>query len=113
MNRRMALKQTAVAVAALAPFGSVFAQPDTWPSRTITMVLPAAAGSGTDLMARELANRLSTVLKQPIIVDNKPGASGLLGNPGGGAGAGRRIHAPVHQRHEHRHGAGLGQDPAL
>jgi tripartite-type tricarboxylate transporter receptor subunit TctC len=79
MNRRMALKQTAAAVAALAPFGSVFAQPDVWPSRTITLVLPAAAGSGTDLMARELANRLSTVLKQPIIVDNKPGASGLLG----------------------------------
>lgn len=79
MNRRMALKQTAAAVAALAPFGSAFAQPDTWPSRTITLVLPAAAGSGTDLMARELATRLGAALKQSIIVDNKPGASGLLG----------------------------------
>jgi len=79
MNRRMALKQAAAGLACLAPFGSVLAQPDAWPSRTITMVLPAAAGSGTDLMARELANRLSTALKQPIIVDNKPGASGLLG----------------------------------
>jgi tripartite-type tricarboxylate transporter receptor subunit TctC len=79
VNRRIALKQTAASLAALAAFGSVFAQSDTWPSRTITMVIPAAAGSGTDLMARELANRLGAVLKQSIIVDNKPGASGVLG----------------------------------
>ena len=66
MNRRMALKQTAAAVAALGPFGSVLAQPDVWPSRTITLVLPAAAGSGTDLMARELATRLGAALKHAI-----------------------------------------------
>lgn len=79
MNRRNALKRTAVSLAALAAFGSAFAQSDTWPSRTITMIVPGAAGSGTDLMARELANRLGTVLKQSIIIDNKPGASGVVG----------------------------------
>lgn len=68
-------------LAALATLGSAFAQPhtDVWPSRPITMVVPAGAGSGTDLMAREMATRLAVVLKQPVVVDNKPGASGSLG----------------------------------
>jgi len=43
------------------------------------MVVPASAGSGTDLFARELANRLGAELKQSIVVDNKPGASGIIG----------------------------------
>ena len=58
---------------------AVFAQPDGWPSRPITMVVPASAGSGTDLLAREVANRLGAALKQAVIVDNKPGASGVVG----------------------------------
>jgi tripartite-type tricarboxylate transporter receptor subunit TctC len=52
---------------------------DDWPSRLITMVVPASAGSGTDLMARELAHRLAAALKQTVVVDNKPGASGIIG----------------------------------
>ena len=50
---------------------------DTWPNRPITLVVPAAAGAGTDLLARELATRLSVALKQNVIVDNKPGGSGI------------------------------------
>lgn len=50
---------------------------DAWPRRPITLVVPAAVGSGTDLLARELATRLGTALKQTVIVDNKPGASGI------------------------------------
>ena len=50
---------------------------EAWPSRAITMVVPAAAGAGTDLLARELASRLAVALKQGVIVDNKPGASGI------------------------------------
>lgn len=42
------------------------------------MITPASAGSGTDVLARALAQRLAAVLKQPVIVDNRPGASGLL-----------------------------------
>lgn len=80
MNRRKAIQQTAFGLAALVAFSTASAQhTDPWPSRVITMVVPAAAGSGTDMMARELATRLATVLKQPVIVDNKPGASGSLG----------------------------------
>ncbi len=52
---------------------------EAWPNKPITIVVPAAAGGGTDIMARELASRLSQALKQPIIIDNKPGASGIPG----------------------------------
>ncbi|WP_252374561.1 tripartite tricarboxylate transporter substrate binding protein [Hydrogenophaga sp. 2FB] len=80
MNRRKAIQQTAAGLAALVAFGTASAQhTDAWPSRVITMVVPAAAGSGTDTMARDLATRLSAVLKQSVVVDNKPGASGVLG----------------------------------
>ena len=79
MNRRHALKRSAASIAMLAMGDAVFAQSGGWPSRPITMVVPASAGSGTDLLAREVANRLGAALKQAVIVDNKPGASGVVG----------------------------------
>ncbi|QIL84016.1 tripartite tricarboxylate transporter substrate binding protein [Diaphorobacter sp. HDW4A] len=51
-----------------------------WPSKTITFVVPGAAGGSTDIPARFLAIKLSERLGQPIIVDNKPGAGGSLGS---------------------------------
>ena len=50
---------------------------DAWPNRPITMVVPTAAGAGTDILARELASALSEALRQNIVVDNRPGASGV------------------------------------
>lgn len=52
---------------------------DSWPSRQITMITSSSAGSGPDALARSMAQRLSEVLKQPVIVDNRPGASGVIG----------------------------------
>lgn len=46
-----------------------------YPSAPITLVVPFAAGSGTDSVARAVASGLSARLKQPVIVDNKPGAN--------------------------------------
>lgn len=51
---------------------------DNWPSRPITLVVASGPGSGVDLAAREMAQKLSTALKQPVVVDNKPGGSGML-----------------------------------
>jgi tripartite-type tricarboxylate transporter receptor subunit TctC len=61
---------------ALIPAG-VLAQD--YPSRTITIVVPFTSGGGVDAMARLLAEKLRVSLKQSVIVENKPGASGMLG----------------------------------
>lgn len=50
-----------------------------FPSRTITIVVPFSAGGGVDAMARLLAESMSTALDETIIVQNRPGASGMLG----------------------------------
>ncbi len=51
----------------------------TWPGKTITMVVPYPAGGGTDVVARVIADKIGPKLGQTIVVDNKAGASGLLG----------------------------------
>jgi tripartite-type tricarboxylate transporter receptor subunit TctC len=51
----------------------------TYPDRPIRAVVPFAAGSATDTVARVFAERMSQTLGQPIVVDNRPGASGMLG----------------------------------
>ena len=79
MKRRLALPwifSAALPVSALSPMW-VQAQ-EAWPSRPLTLVVASAAGSGLDVIARETAQRLSLALKQPVVVDNKPGASGVL-----------------------------------
>jgi len=54
------------------------ARADTYPSRTITIVVPTAPGGGNDAMARILAEKMSANLGQPVIVENKPGANGAI-----------------------------------
>ena len=51
---------------------------DAYPSKPITMVIPFGAGGALDLVARVLADGLHTEFGQPVIVDNKPGANGLI-----------------------------------
>lgn len=52
---------------------------DSYPSRTITIVCPYAAGTTPDIIARQFADALSQRVKQPVVVETKLGAGGLLG----------------------------------
>lgn len=51
----------------------------TYPERPVTLVVPFTAGSGSDIIARIVGPRLAERWKQPVVVDNKPGASGNIG----------------------------------
>jgi len=73
INRRAAL-----AGAVALPFIPA-ARAQDFPSKPIKIVVPFAPGSATDITARGLAAKLQEILKQPVIVDDKPGASGQLG----------------------------------
>ena len=50
-----------------------------WPTRPVKVIVPFGPGSGTDLVARLLAPRLSEQWRQPVVVDNRPGADGIAG----------------------------------
>ncbi|KQW54570.1 hypothetical protein ASC92_21395 [Variovorax sp. Root411] len=70
------------AVLAMLP-GAGWAQgdslPEPFPKKVVTFVMPGPAGGGPDLVARKLGDLLGAQWKQPVIVDNKPGATGVIG----------------------------------
>jgi tripartite-type tricarboxylate transporter receptor subunit TctC len=66
------------ALLAAAACGPALAQTDAYPSKPISLVIPFAAGSGTDNVGRIVGQRLSERLKQPVVVENKPGANGQI-----------------------------------
>jgi len=67
---------TSVALVALF---TVAAQAQSWPDRPVKIVVPYAAGGGTDVLARIMADRLRDAFGQSFFVENRPGAGGMIG----------------------------------
>jgi tripartite-type tricarboxylate transporter receptor subunit TctC len=65
-------------LAALVGAGTADAQ--TWPNRTVRIVVPYAPGGGVSVLAQILGNKLSEIVKQPVVIDNRPGAGGNIGS---------------------------------
>jgi tripartite-type tricarboxylate transporter receptor subunit TctC len=70
----------ALGCAAVMAVSTAAASGQTFPTKTIRLVVPYPAGGATDLMARMLQEPLTKILGQPVIVDNRPGAAGAIGS---------------------------------
>jgi tripartite-type tricarboxylate transporter receptor subunit TctC len=72
---------TAILLGALGASAIAQTQPPSsaWPNRIVRFTVPAAAGTAPDIMARTVGDRLSKIWSQPVIIDNKPGAGGVIG----------------------------------
>ena len=72
------LGAAAVCVLLVVASAAAIAQ-ERWPARPITMVIPFPPGGGTDIIARTLSVRLQEKLGRPVVIENRPGAGGLIG----------------------------------
>jgi tripartite-type tricarboxylate transporter receptor subunit TctC len=74
--KRTAIGLMVVLAAALSAGAPLHAE--TYPSRALTIISPHPVGVATDILARALGDKLSAALKQPIVVENRPGANGVI-----------------------------------
>jgi tripartite-type tricarboxylate transporter receptor subunit TctC len=79
--RSMRFGVAAVGIAAALLFGPQpsLGQPQSWPQRTVRFYVPLGPGSGTDIGARLLQDRLAKRWGQPVVIENRPGGDGIVG----------------------------------
>ena len=84
MNRRHALRAAGAAASVAAALGASLTAPVAWsqaayPNKPIKIIVPYAAGVSPDVVARLIGDRLGQALGQAVIIDNRPGAGGMIG----------------------------------
>jgi tripartite-type tricarboxylate transporter receptor subunit TctC len=79
MNRRTVFAALTSLVVLSAAAGAAAQTPDDYPNRPIHIIVPQAAGSGVDLQARVLARKMGELWGQQGVVENHPGANGIVG----------------------------------
>lgn len=75
MKKRAMLALSLASIAAATP-----AQAQAYPDKPVKLIVPYAPGGTTDLLARIIGNRLGALLKQPFVIENRPGAGGAVGS---------------------------------
>src|SRR3954468_9402328 len=67
-----------ILIATLVTLACAPAQAQEWPTKPVTFITPAAAGNSPDVVTRIIADKLTQIWKQQVVVLNKPGAGGML-----------------------------------
>ncbi len=78
-HRKTQVKNNRLAIFLLASLLTAGASAQEWPSKPVRVIVPAPAGSSLDVIARTLADRLRVLWKQPVVIETKAGAGGLIG----------------------------------
>ena len=79
MIRRSRFTQSLLALAAGSLLSTSLLAADAWPSKPIKLIVPYPPGGSSDIIARSIGQLISEELKQPVVIENKPGANGNLG----------------------------------
>lgn len=79
LSRRTSLRVTALILASGAVPRLAKAEPAAYPAKPIKLVIPYPPGGGTDITGRAMAQKLSELLGQSVVIENRPGATGMIG----------------------------------
>ena len=78
MRRKTIFKLTAAALLAGITTAGALAQTAAWPQKPIRIIIPSPAGAAPDLIARIIGDKLNRALGQPVLMENRPGAGGIV-----------------------------------
>ena len=83
-----------IKLSVIAMLGTVGLAGHAYPDKPIKIVVPFGSGTSVDALARQFGNALSGVVKQTVVIDNKPGAGGCHRNPSGRLGSSGWLYGP-------------------